>query len=196
MGIQSPLTVTQMLWVNLIMDTFAAMALASLPPDHDLMKNRPRNRNSFIIDGKLFWHITIVGGIFCVLMVSFTYLMEHTDIQPGIKWLQIGDYNGISEYESGLFFTAFVFLQFWNLFNAKAYGTNKSALNLKNCGSFLFIVALIFIGQLAIIYLGGQFFDVVPLELDDLLKIIVATSSVMIVGELVRFFKKLSTARQ
>lgn len=196
MGIQSPLTVTQMLWVNLIMDTFAAMALASLPPDHDLMKNRPRNRSSFIIDRKLFLHITIVGGIFCVLMVSFTYFMEHTDIQPGLKWLQIGAYNGISEYESGLFFTAFVFLQFWNLFNAKAYGTNKSAFNLKNCKGFLFIVALIFVGQLAIIYLGGQFFDVVPLELDDLLKIIVGTSSVMIIGELVRFIKKLSAARK
>lgn len=196
MGIQSPLTVTQMLWVNLIMDTFAAMALASLPPDHDLMKNRPRNRHSFIIDRKLFLHITIVGGIFCVLMVSFTYFMEHTDIQPGLKWLQIGTYNGISEYESGLFFTAFVFLQFWNLFNAKAYGTNKSALNLKNCKGFLFIVALIFTGQLAIVYLGGQFFNVVPLELDDLLKIIVGTSSVMIIGEFVRFIKKLSAARK
>lgn len=191
MGIQSPLTVTQMLWVNLIMDTFAAMALASLPPDHDLMKNKPRNRHSFIIDRKLFLHIVIVGGIFCVLMVTFTYLMEHTDIQPGLKWLQIGAYNGISEYESGLFFTAFVFLQFWNLFNAKAYGTNKSAWNLKDCGSFLFIVALIFVGQLVIVYLGGCFFNVVPLEFDDLLKVILGTSSVMLIGEVIRLVKKI-----
>lgn len=189
MGVQSPLTVTQMLWINLIMDTFAAMALASLPPDKELMKNKPRDRHAFIIDKRLFLHIVVIGGIFCLLMVWFTYLMEHTDIQPGIHGIHMGKYNGISEYESGLFFTAFVFLQFWNLFNAKAYGTNKSAWNLKNCQSFLFIVALIFVGQLAIIYLGGEFFNVVPLEIDDLLKIIAATSSVMIIGEIVRFLR-------
>ena len=189
MGVQSPLTVTQMLWINLIMDTFAAMALASLPPDKDLMKNKPRDRHAFIIDRKLFWHITVIGGVFCLLMVWFTYLMEHADIRPGIQGFLLGNYNGISDYESGLFFTAFVFLQFWNLFNAKAYGTNKSAWSLKNCGSFLFIVALIFVGQLAIIYLGGEFFNVVPLEIDDLLKIIVATSSVMILGEIIRFIR-------
>ena len=85
-----------------------------------------------------------------------------------------------------------MFLQFWNLFNSKAYGTNKSALNFKNCRSFLFIVGLIFVGQLTIIYLGGKFFNVVPLEIDDLLKIIVATSSVMILGELLRYIRKIS----
>ena len=189
MGVQSPLTVTQMLWINLIMDTFAAMALASLPPDKELMKNTPRNRYAFIIDRKLFWHITITGGIFCILMVWFTYLMEHADIRPGIQGLHLGSYNGISEYESGLFFTAFVFLQFWNLFNAKAYGTDKSALSMKNCGSFLFIAALIFVGQLAIIYLGGEFFNVAPLELDDLLKIIATTSGVLVFGEMIRFIR-------
>ena len=193
MGVQSPLTVTQMLWINLIMDTFAAMALASLPPDRDLMKNKPRNRYAFIVDRKLFWHITLVGGIFCALMVWFTFIMEHADIRPGIRGFQLGDYNGISDYESGLFFSAFVFLQFWNLFNAKAYGTNKSAWNMKNCSSFLFIVAVIFVGQLAIIYLGGEFFNVVPLELDDLLKIIIATSSVMIIGEVVRLVRNRNT---
>lgn len=189
MGVQSPLTVTQMLWINLIMDTFAAMALASLPPDKDLMKNKPRDRRAFIIDRKLFWHITAIGGIFCLLMVWFTYIMEHADIRPGIQDFLVGNYNGISEYESALFFTAFVFLQFWNLFNAKAYGTNKSAWDLKGCSSFLFIVALIFIGQLAIIYLGGEFFNVVPLEPDDLLKIVAATSIVMILGEIVRLIR-------
>ena len=189
MGVQSPLTVTQMLWINLIMDTFAAMALASLPPDRELMKNKPRNRYAFIIDGKLLWHITFIGGIFCFLMIALTYVMEHSSIQPGILGFQIGEYNGISDYESGLFFTTFVFLQFWNLFNAKAYGTNKSAWNLKDCGSFLLIVALIFVGQLAIIYLGGEFFNVVPLKIEDLLKIIVSTSSVMIIGEIIRFVR-------
>lgn len=199
MGVQSPLTVTQMLWINLIMDTFAAMALASLPPDINLMKNKPRNRHSFIIDRKLFWHISIIGGIFCLLMIGQTYVMEHSNILPGISVVQIGKYNGISDYESGLFFTSFVFLQFWNLFNAKAYGTNGSAWNMKNCGGFVFIVALIFIGQLAIVYLGGEFFNVVPLEFDDLMKIIVGTSSVMIIGEIIRLVRnvklKLKTAR-
>ena len=190
MGVQSPLTVTQMLWINLIMDTFAAMALASLPPDKDLMKNKPRNRYAFIIDRRLFWHITITGGIFCALMIWFTYFMEHADIRPRINSFHLGDYNGISDYESGLFFTVFVFLQFWNLFNAKAYGTNKSAWNLKNCGSFLFIVALIFVGQIVIIYIGGDFFNMVPLELDDLLKIIITTSCVMVIGEIIRLLKK------
>lgn len=98
MGVQSPLTVTQMLWINLIMDTFAAMALASLPPDNDLMKNKPRDRRAFIIDRSLFWHITAIGGIFCLLMVCFTYLMEHADIKPGIQGFLLGSYNGISEY--------------------------------------------------------------------------------------------------
>ena len=189
MGVQSPLTVTQMLWINLIMDTFAAMALASLPPERDLMKNKPRNRHAFIVDRKLFWHITIIGGIFCVLMVGLTFLMEHAEIQPGIHGLQLGKYNGISDYESGLFFTTFVFLQFWNLFNAKAYGTNKSAWNMKDCGSFVFIVILIFVGQLAIIYLGGEFFNMVPLEFDDLVKIIASTSLVMIIGEIIRYVR-------
>ena len=196
MGVQSPLTVTQMLWINLIMDTFAAMALASLPPDRDLMKNKPRDRHAFIIDKKLFRHIVIIGGIFCVLMVWFTYIMEHSDIRPGIEGIQLGAYNGISNYESGLFFTAFVFLQFWNLFNAKAYGTSKSAWNMKGCQSFLFIAALILIGQLAIIYLGGEFFSVVPLEFDDLLKIIAVTSSVMVIGEIIRFVRKLTGKRR
>ena len=190
MGVQSPLTVTQMLWINLIMDTFAAMALASLPPDRELMKNKPRNRHDFIIDQKLFWNIAIVGGIFCSLMIGLTYIMEHADIQPGIRSIQLGKYNGISDYESGLFFTTFVFLQFWNLFNAKAFGTKKSAWNMKGCSSFLFIVALIFLGQLAIIYLGGEFFNVAPLSLHDLAIIILATSSVMVIGEIVRLTGK------
>lgn len=122
-------------------------------------------------------------------MVAFAYLMEHCNIQPGIHGLTIGSYDGISDYESGLFFTFFVFLQFWNLFNAKAYGTNKSAWDMRNCGSFVFIASLIFIGQLVIIYLGGEFFNVVPLEFDDLLKIILTTSSVMVIGEISRFGK-------
>lgn len=191
MGIQSPLTVTQMLWINLIMDTFAAMALASLPPDRDLMKNTPRDRNAFIIDKKLFSHITILGVLFSVIMVCFTYVMEHADIQPGINGFQLGSYDGISEYESGLFFTVFVFLQFWNLFNAKVYGTNKSAWSLRGCCSFFFIIAIIFIGQIVIIYIGGRFFNVVPLEWDDLLFIILATSSVMAVGEIIRLVRRL-----
>ena len=131
----------------------------------------------------------ITGGIFCLLMVGFTYVMEHSDIQPGISGIQLGAYNGITDYESGLFFTAFVFLQFWNLFNAKAYGTNKSAWTLKDCRGFIIIAGIILIGQLDIIYIDGRFFNVVPLELDDLLKVVIGTSSVMIIGEIVRFIR-------
>lgn len=191
MGVQSPLTVTQMLWINLIMDTFAAMALASLPPERELMKNKPRDRKTFIIDGKLMRRITIVGGIFCVLMVALTYVIEHTDIRPGIAGVPpLGKYDGITAYESGLFFTAFIFLQFWNLFNAKAYGTDRSAWDMRGCRGFLIIIALIFLGQIAILYLGEQFFNVERLELDDLFKIIVATSTVMWIGEGIRAVRR------
>lgn len=190
MGVQSPLTVTQMLWINLIMDTFAAMALASLPPDKNLMNNKPRNRYSFIIDRALFKQILYTGGLFCVLMMVVAYLMEHADIQPGFHISYLGQRNKISNYESGLFFTTFVFLQFWNLFNAKTYGTNKSTLDFRDCGSFLFIVCLIFIGQLLIIYLGGNFFNLVPLKITDLVKIIIITSSVIIIGEIIRYSKR------
>lgn len=189
MGVQSPLTVTQMLWINLIMDTFAAMALASLPPEKRLMKEKPRDRNAFIINRKIMNGILFMGGAMCVMMIGLNWLLEHTTVEFGSKWLHlpIGDKNLLSNYELSLFFTIFVFMQFWNLFNAKAFGSDDSAWKLKDCGSFKFIVALIFFGQILIVYIGGEFFNVEPLDMIDLVSIIAATSVIMIGGEVVRF---------
>lgn len=191
-GIQSPLTVTQMLWINLIMDTFAAMALSSLPPDKRVMNDLPRNRNEFIINKQMIGQIIVVGGIFCVFMIGFAWLLEHTNITANMRLSQITitDYNGLSGYEQSIFFTTFVFLQFWNLFNAKVFATNKSTWHLKDCGSFILILLFILVGQLVIVYIGGEFFNVEPLSVKDLLIIFLSTSLVMVIGEILRFFRK------
>lgn len=193
MGVQSPLTVTQMLWINLIMDTFAAMSLASLPPEKRLMKEKPRNRNSFIINRKMMNSILFMGGAMCLFMIGLNWFLDHTNVEFGTNWLglHIEGYNGLSNYELSLFFTIFVFMQFWNLFNAKAFGSTDSAWKLKDCGCFKFITAIIFIGQILIIYLGGDFFNVEPLRINDLLFIIAVTSMIMIVGEIVRLIGRM-----
>ncbi len=134
MGMQSPLTVTQMLWVNLIMDTFAAIALASLPPSDSVMNDKPRPRTAFIINRSM-WHFIIgTGGIFFFMLLGLLYYFEHTDIT---SLTQIGSAafsnvnSGLTGYELSLFFTIFVFLQFWNMFNARAFGGGRSALHIK-----------------------------------------------------------------
>ncbi|MCM1491302.1 MAG: calcium-translocating P-type ATPase, PMCA-type [Muribaculum sp.] len=192
MGMQSPLTVTQMLWVNLIMDTFAAMALASLPPSHSVMKEKPRSREAFIINQAMWRSIVGVGGIFFVVLFFFLYYLEHSGIS---SLLEIGKYplgenRGLTPYELSLFFTTFVFLQFWNMFNAKAFGTGRSAMHFHNCKGFLSIAALIFLGQIAIVTVGGEFFNVVPLRISDWLIIISATSIVLWLGEFFRLFHR------
>lgn len=188
MGIQSPLTVTQMLWVNLIMDTFAAMALASLPPTKNVMKEKPRRRNDFIINKSMWRHIIGVGSLFFVFLMGLLYYFEHTDLtsltQIGI--LPIGENTGLTPYELSLFFTIFVFLQFWNMFNARAFKTGQSAFHFKGCEGFLLIAAMIFFGQIIIVSIGGDFFNVVPLELNDWLIIIGGTSIVLWTGEIYR----------
>lgn len=188
MGMQSPLTVTQMLWVNLIMDTFAAMALASLPPSPDVMRDKPRPRTAFIISPAMWKFILGVGTVFFFVLLAFLYYLEHTDItcltQIG-KPLQ-GVNTGLSPYELSLFFTSFVFLQFWNMFNARAFESGRSALNLKGCGGFELIALFIFAGQILIVEIGGDFFQVEPLKLIDWAIIIGATSIVLWVGEIAR----------
>ena len=193
MGMQSPLTVTQMLWVNLIMDTFAAMALASLPPSKEVMKNQPRRREDFIITQSMWKFILSTGGIFFFLLLGFLYYFEHTDLTSLTQlWsIPFGAYEGLSGYELSLFFTIFVFLQFWNLFNVKAYSTGKSALYLKNCDSFILITILILGGQILIIELGRDFFNVEPLKFLDWIIIVGCTSIVLWIGELIRLFKKI-----
>ena len=198
MGMQSPLTVTQMLWVNLIMDTFAAVALASLPPSRSVMRDKPRSRQAFIINSAMWRSIIGVGGFFFLFLLGFLWYLQHTDITSltQIGHVAIGGNNGLSEYELSLFFTVFVFLQFWNMFNARAFETGRSALHLKGCGGFLLIALLILLGQIVIVTIGGEFFKVVPLKWSDWLIIISGTSLVLWIGELFRLFSgKPSAAR-
>lgn len=192
MGTESPLTVTQMLWVNLIMDTFAAMALASLPPSESVMTEKPRDRRAFIITRSMWSFIIGVGGLFFLILLGLLYVFEHSDITSlsQLADLRIGARDTLTHYELSLFFTIFVFLQFWNMFNARAYMTRQSAFHFRGCGEFLMIAAVIFIGQILIVEFGGQFFNVAPLSLSDWLWIIGSTSAVLWIGELLRLLKK------
>ena len=192
MGMQSPLTVTQMLWVNLIMDTFAAMALASLPPSASVMKDKPRSREAFIINRLMWKSIIGVGGVFFLFLLGLLYYFEHTDITSltEIGKVAMGENTGLSGYELSLFFTIFVFLQFWNMFNARAFATGRSAFHFKGCGGFALIALVILVGQILIVEFGGQFFNVEPLKFIDWLIIIGGTSVVLWIGEILRLFKK------
>lgn len=192
MGFQSPLTVTQMLWVNLIMDTFAAMALASLPPSQDVMHDKPRPRTSFIITKKMWKDIIGTGLAFFALLLGLLYYFEHTDITSltEIGRVPFGASEGLSRYELSLFFTIFVFLQFWNMFNARAYATGRSAFHLKGCSGFDLTALIIVAGQILIVSIGGQFFSVEPLKLSDWIIIICATSLVLWIGEALRWISK------
>lgn len=192
-GMQSPLTVTQMLWVNLIMDTFAAMALASLPPNPAVMRDAPRSRTAFIINGPMWMSIIGVGGLFFFMLLGLLWYFEHTDITTltDIGRVTFSRVNtGLSDYELSLFFTIFVFLQFWNMFNARAFETGRSAFHFKGCRGFVVIAAAIFFGQILIVQLGGQLFNVVPLKLIDWTIIIGSTSLVLWIGELIRLFQR------
>ncbi len=192
MGMQSPLTVTQMLWVNLIMDTFAAMALASLPPSQSVMKEKPRSREAFIINRPMWKSIIGVGGVFFLLLLGLLYYFEHTDITclTQVGKVAMGANTGLSGYELSLFFTIFVFLQFWNMFNARAFASGRSAFHFKGCGGFGLIALVILLGQVLIVSVGGDFFNVEPLKFIDWVIIIGSTSLVLWIGELIRLFKK------
>lgn len=193
MGKESPLTVTQMLWVNLIMDTFAAMALASLPPDERVMNNPPRKRKDFIITKSMRKGILGVGAVFFVVLMGLLYIFQHYDIRNMKDILLFDGYSAtarLSDYEKSLFFTIFVLMQFWNMFNAKAYLSKRDFFHFKNCNSFLFIAALILVGQVFIVSFGGKMFDVTPIQLQDWFGIIVSTSLVLIIGEVTRFVKR------
>ena len=192
MGTESPLTVTQMLWVNLIMDTFAAMALASLPPSQSVMKEKPRSREAFIINRPMWRSIIGVGGIFFLFLLGLLYYFEHTDITclTQVGTAVIGAKDTLTGYELSLFFTIFVFLQFWNMFNARAFETGRSAFHLKGCSGFVMIALAILAGQILIVSIGGEFFNVEPLKLIDWVIIICGTSVVLWIGEFLRLFKK------
>lgn len=192
MGTQSPLTVTQMLWVNLIMDTFAAMALASLPPSKDVMRDKPRNRKSFIINPAMTRLIIGVGCLFFVILLTLLYMLEHAPIQSMtdfLTWQNTGHHE-LTNHELSIFFTLFVMIQFWNMFNARAFATGRSAFHLKGCKGFGVITLLIFMGQIIIVQCGGRMFNVSPLSLSDWLIIVTSTSVVLWIGELFRLFNK------
>lgn len=199
-GEESPLTVTQMLWVNLIMDTFAALALASLPPTKTVMNEKPRSVYEHILKG-MGSGILGVGIIFTIILLGICIFFQHSDVNcltdifnGNAVW---GANNGLSAYELGLFFTIFVMLQFWNLFNAKAFMTNDSAfkgISWKNTKWFIIIAIVIFVGQVLMTETPGlqEMFNVAEggIKAIDWLIIVVATSFVLWIGEIIRMIKR------
>jgi Ca2+-transporting ATPase len=193
MGTESPLTVTQMLWVNLIMDTFAAMALASLPPTEKVMKDKPRNRTDFIINKFMRGAIIGTGALFFAGLFVLLWVFQHVDIHSLSELCtQTFTNDGhLNRYEESLFFTIFVMLQFWNMFNARAYKTGRSAFNFKDCESFGLIALIIVLGQVLIVSFGGEMFNVTPLSWQDWLIVIGGTSIVLWIGEIGRLINRL-----
>lgn len=187
MDTESPLTVTQMLWINLIMDTFAAMALASLPPSHAVMKDKPRNRYKSILTKEMLREIVGVGLFFFLLLLTMLYAFQHTDITSLTDFLQLqlSNKRHISAYELTLLFTVFVMTHFFYLFNARAFGSHRSALHFKGCKGLITIAVIIFVGQVAMVETPGfqKFFNVVSLRWTDWLIIIAGSSLVLWIRE-------------
>lgn len=184
-GTEMPLTVTQILWVNLIMDTFAALALASLPPSHEVMKDKPRKASDFIINKSIGFGILFCGIVFFLVMFALLVYCERRGK------------GGVDVHELTMFFTTFVMIQFWNLFNAKALMSHHTAFRhfLKDKGMILVLV-LILAGQWIIVTFGGEMFRTTPLSLHEWLLIIGSTSVVLWAGELWRAFKRMIAKRR
>ena len=212
-GLDSPLTVTQMLWVNLIMDTFAAMALSSLPADKTVLNDRPRNPKSHIVNRKMLRRIIGVGLFFFVFLAGLWQLLWHTDISCVRDLLSVDSLklfltgftdmrhvkSHLSGYELGVFFSVFVMLQFWNLFNAKYFRTNRSLImdliDLFRCpdkvkesysSGFIWISLVIVLGQILIVTFAGRMFNVSPLQPADWLWIMAVTAPVLFVADVFR----------
>ena len=217
-GLDSPLNVTQMLWVNLIMDTFAAMALSSLPANKRVLNDKPRDPNSYIVNKRMGVQIVGVGILFFVILVGMWQLLWHCDISSvsdlfdrdkmilfatGIFDLSKTKQH-LSPYELSIFFTFFVLLQFWNLFNAKYFKTSRSLIQ-DICGvfkndeevktsfspSFIYIALVILVGQIIIVTFGREMFGVSPLSLRDWGWLLLITSPVLIIADITRFIKTL-----
>ena len=184
-GTEMPLTVTQILWVNLIMDTFAALALASLPPSHEVMKEKPRKASDFIINKSIGFGILFCGIVFFLVMFALLVYCERRGK------------GGVDVHELTMFFTTFVMIQFWNLFNAKALMSHHTAFRhfLKDKGMILVLV-LVLVGQWVIVTFGGEMFRTTPLSLHEWLLIIGSTSVVLWAGELWRTFKRMIAKRR
>ena len=217
-GYDSPLTVTQMLWVNLIMDTFAAMALSSLPPDRGVLNESPRDPNSHIIDKRMLWRIVTTGLVFFVFLAALWQYMFHISVssvremmepeQLRLFFTEMFSLTKVSLHltgkEMGIYFSIFVLMQFWNLFNVKYFRTDRSLIldiidlfrNPKRVKEsynkyFLLIAMVIIVGQVLIVTFAGEIFNVEPISLDDWLWLIVITSPVLIIPDVVRFVSRL-----
>ncbi len=218
-GLDSPLTVTQMLWVNLIMDTFAAMALSSLPADKTVLFDKPRNPNSHIIDKQMIQTIVSFGLLFFVLLSGLWQFLWHTNIESVSELISLDslklfftdvfDFESnkgqLSGYDHGVFFSMFVMLQFWNLFNAKYFRTDRSLIQdfidrfrkpekvrQSYSQGFIWIVLVILLGQILIVNFAGSMFNVDPLSLSDWGWILLITSPVLIVADIVRYIRNLN----
>lgn len=218
MGLESPLTVTQMLWVNLIMDTFAAMALSSLPPDRRVLCDKPRRSDSHIIDGRMIRSIVGGGLCFFVILVALWQFMWHSEVESVTQMLTLDSLRiftldifstsapsaELTRYEMGIFFSIFVMLQFWNLFNAKYFRTNRSLIldiidlfrapqrvkELFN-GMYIVILAVILGGQIAIVTFAGKLFGVSPLAVVDWVWICLLTMPVLLIPDICRFVRSI-----
>lgn len=191
-GTESPITVTQMLWVNLIMDTFAALALASPPPSWTVMREKPRKLSASIISKPMACNILGVGAVFFAVLMGMLFFFRSADVSSlaHFEFSEAFD-NHLTPYELSIFFTVFVMLQFWNIFNAKAFMTGRSVFhNIADSPLFLTIALVILVGQFVIVQFGYMFFDIVPLALGDWGVILLATSLVLWAGELGRLFKR------
>ena len=221
-GIDSPLNVTQMLWVNLIMDTFAAMALSSLPPDPRVMTEAPRDPRSHIINRNMLAYIFGVGLFFFVILAGFWQLLWHSEIHHFSDLFSLAElkeyFTGffdlsrekqhMSPYESGIFFSTFVMMQFWNLFNVRYFRTERSMFTdlleilsgkrkLSDCfsGGFIFIACVILLGQVLIVNLAGNFFEVAPLSAQDWFLILVITCPVLLIPGILRSVRHILRAK-
>lgn len=203
MAAESPLTVTQMLWVNLIMDTFGAMALSSLPPSPSVMREKPRNRFASILSGPMLREMFGVGILFFVITLGFYWVFTHAEITslPQMIHARIGALSPMSDYEATLLFSIFVWTHFWYMFDARCFDTHRSVFSVKMSGAFWTIVLIIVVGQLFITEVAYTFFNVEPMlhtlkwgfNLSgalDLLIIVVGTSAVVWVRELWRFLRR------
>lgn len=176
-GHEMPLTVTQMLWVNLIIDTFAAGALASLPPNLRVLEDKPRRNDDFIITPQMRFNILFVSISFVLILLGLLFYFNED--------------GQISRYNLSQFFTIFVMLQFWNLFNAKAFASGKSAFDeLNKSTGFVIVLLIILTGQLLIVEFGGDVFRTIPIKLIDWVIIIFSTSTVVWIGEIVRIVNR------
>lgn len=203
MGMESPLTVTQMLWVNLIMDTFGAMALASLPPSPSVMKDKPRDRNAFILNKSMYINVLGVGFSFFLMLLVLVWICQHAEINSMADFLSLslGEANHITPYEQTLIFSIFVWTHFWYMFNARAYETGKSIFKVNMSTGFKVIVGVIIVGQIIIVEGLHNFFNVEPMFFNqthpeawkDWLIIFAGSSIVLWIRELWLLFLKKNT---